>query len=168
LDFEYPLPSKDGKEIFAIGTSPQAEVVRYDSRSDEFVPYLPGISAEDLAFSADGQWVVYASYPDGLLWRSRVDGSERLQLTFPPLQAELPRWSHDAKQILFSAKLSDSVYNIYLVSSEGGTPQRIFSSEQSQMDVSGTSINREEFGPGVCVAVTREREHASMSKRSAF
>jgi hypothetical protein len=33
---------------------------------------------------------------------------------------------------------------------------------------SGTSINREEFGPGVCVAVTREREHASMSKRSAF
>jgi Tol biopolymer transport system component len=62
------------------------------------VPYLPGISAEDLAFSADGQWVVYASYPDGLLWRSRVDGSERLQLTFPPLQAELPRWSHDAKQ----------------------------------------------------------------------
>jgi eukaryotic-like serine/threonine-protein kinase len=135
LDFEYPLPSKDGKEIFAIGTSPQAEVVRYDSRSGEFVPYLPGISAEDLAFSADGQWVVYVSYPDGLLWRSRVDGSERLQLTFPPLQAELPRWSHDAKQILFSAKLSDSVYNIYLVSSEGGTPQRIFPSEKSQMDV---------------------------------
>ena len=135
LDFEYPAPSKDGKEIFAIGTSPQAEVVRYDSRVSEFIPYLPGISAESLAFSPDGQWVTYASYPDGLLWRSRVDGSERLQLTFPPLRAELPRWSHDAKQIVFSAKLPDSVYNIFLISSEGGTPQRILPSEQSQMDV---------------------------------
>ena len=135
LDFEYPAPSKDGKEIFAIGTSPQAEVVRYDSRISEFVPYLPGISAECLAFSPDGQWVTYTSYPDGLLWRSRVDGSERLQLTFPPLRAELPRWSHDAKQIVFSAKLPDSVYNIFLISSEGGTPQRILPSEQSQMDV---------------------------------
>ena len=135
LDFGYPLPARDGKEIFAIGTSPQAEVVRYDARVREFVPYLPGVSAGDLAFSPDGQWVVYASYPDGLLWRSRVDGSERLQLTFPPLRAELPRWSHDAKQILFSAKLSNSVYNIYLVSSEGGTPQRILPSEKSQMDV---------------------------------
>jgi DNA-binding winged helix-turn-helix (wHTH) protein/WD40 repeat protein len=135
LDFQYPASSKDGKEIFAIGTSPQAEVVRYDSRISEFIPYLPGISAESLAFSPDGQWVTYASYPDGLLWRSRVDGSERLQLTFPPLRAELPRWSHDAKQIVFSAKLPDSVYNIFLISSEGGTPQRILPSEQSQMDV---------------------------------
>jgi eukaryotic-like serine/threonine-protein kinase len=135
LDFEYPAPRKDGKVIFAIGTLPQAEVVRYDARISEFIPYLPGISAECLAFSPDGQWVTYTSYPDGLLWRSRVDGSERLQLTFPPLRAELPRWSHDAKQIVFSAKLPDSVYNIFLISSEGGTPQRILPSEQSQMDV---------------------------------
>ena len=135
LDFEYPAPRKDGKEIFAIGTSPQAEVVRYDSRISEFIPYLPGISADCLAFSPDGQWVTYTSFPDELLWRSRVDGSERLQLTFPPLRAELPRWSHDAKQIVFSAKLPGSVYNIFLISSEGGTPQRILPSEQSQMDV---------------------------------
>jgi Tol biopolymer transport system component len=64
-----------------------------------------------------------------------VDGSERLQLTFPPLHAELPRWSHDAKQIVFSAKLPDAAYNIYVVSSEGGTPQRVLPSDQSQMDV---------------------------------
>jgi len=33
----------------------------------------------------DGQWVAYASYPEGSLWRSKVDGTERLQLTFPPM-----------------------------------------------------------------------------------
>jgi DNA-binding winged helix-turn-helix (wHTH) protein/Tol biopolymer transport system component len=134
LDFEDPLPSKDGKQIFAIGDSHRAEVIRYDSRSGQFVPYLSGISAEGLAFTRDGQWVTYTSYPDGTLWRSKVDGSERLQLTFPPMRVLLPRWSPDSKQIAFNASLPDATWNVYLVSSEGGTPQRILPSEQSQLD----------------------------------
>ena len=125
LDFDYPLPSKDGRQIFAIATSQRGEVVRYDARSGDFVPYLPGISAEALAFSPDGKWVTYTSYPEGTLWRSKVDGTERLQLTFPPMQAFLPRWSPDRKEIVFSAKLPDTPWNIYLISSEGGTPERI-------------------------------------------
>ena len=142
LNFEFPLPSKDGKRIFAIGGSRRAEIIRYDSRSGQFVPYLSGISAEGLAFSRDGQWVTYTSFPDNTLWRSRVDGSERLQLTFPPSRAFLPRWSPDGKQIAFNGKqigvnadLPETTWNIYLVSNEGGTPQRILPSEQSQMDV---------------------------------
>jgi DNA-binding winged helix-turn-helix (wHTH) protein/Tol biopolymer transport system component len=137
LDFENPLPSKDGKEIFAIGGSHRAEVIRYDSHSGQFVPYLSGISAEGLAFTQDGQWVTYTSYPDGTLWRSRVDGSERLQLTFPPMLAFLPRWSPDGKQIAFNAIVPGAgvTWNIELISSEGGTPERVFPSEQqSQMD----------------------------------
>jgi eukaryotic-like serine/threonine-protein kinase len=134
LDFQYPLPSKDGKQIFAIGSSRQAEVVRYDSRSREFVPYLSGISAEGLAFSQDGQWVTYSSYPDGTLWRSKMDGSERRQLTFPPLRVLLPRWSPDGKQIALNGMRPGETWNVYLVSSEGGTPQRVLPSEKSQMD----------------------------------
>jgi Tol biopolymer transport system component len=134
LSFHDPLPSKGSREIFAIGESDRAEVIRYDSRSGQFVPYLSGISAEGLAFSRDGQWVTYASYPDGTLWRSKVDGSERRQLTFPPLRVLLPRWSPDGQQIAFNATLPGVAWNIYLVSSEGGTPQRILPSEQSQMD----------------------------------
>jgi DNA-binding winged helix-turn-helix (wHTH) protein len=135
LDFEFPLPSKDGEEIFAIGTSRRAEVVRYDSRSGEFVPYLSGISAEGLALSRDGQWVSYTAYPEGTLWRSRVDESERTQLTFPPLRVFAPRWSPDGKQIAFSATLLETTLNAYLISSEGGNAQRILPSEQIQMDV---------------------------------
>jgi DNA-binding winged helix-turn-helix (wHTH) protein/Tol biopolymer transport system component len=134
LNFEDPLPGKDGKQIFAIGDSHRAEVIRYDSRSGQFVPYLSGISAEGLAFTRDGQWVTYTSYPDGTLWRSKVDGSEQLQLTFPPMRVLLPRWSPDGKQIAFNASVPDATWNVYLVSSEGGTPQRILPSEQSQMD----------------------------------
>jgi dipeptidyl aminopeptidase/acylaminoacyl peptidase len=135
LDFQFSLPSKDGKRIFSIGTTRRAEVVRYDPHIREFIPYLPGISVETLAFSPDGKWVAYTSYPGGNLWRSKVDGSERLQLTFPPLRAFLPRWSPDGKQIAFHAKRLDTPFNIYLVSGEGGTPERILPSGENQMDV---------------------------------
>jgi len=134
LSFMSPLLSKDGKQIFAVGESHRAEVIRYDSRSHQFVPYFSGISAEGLAFSRDGQWVTYTSYPDGTLWRSKVDGSERLQLTFPPLRVLLPRWSPDGKQIAFNARLHDATFNIYLISSEGGQAQRILPSEKHQGD----------------------------------
>jgi Tol biopolymer transport system component/DNA-binding winged helix-turn-helix (wHTH) protein len=134
FSFMSPLLSKDGKQIFAIGESDRAEVIRYDSRSNQFVPYFSGISAEGLAFSRDGQWVAYTSYPDGTLWRSKVDGGERLQLTFPPLRVLLPRWSPDGKQIAFNARLHDAPFNIYVISSEGGHAQRILPSEQTQKD----------------------------------
>jgi DNA-binding winged helix-turn-helix (wHTH) protein/Tol biopolymer transport system component len=134
LDFRFPLPSKDGKEIFAIGTSRRTELFRFDAHTSQFAPFLSGISAEHVAFSRDGQWVTYIIYPEGTLWRCRVDGSERIQLTFPPLQVVLPRWSPDGKQIAFNAKLPGKSWNIYLISRDGGTAQRILPSEQFQMD----------------------------------
>ena len=134
LDFRFPLPSKDGKEIFAIGTSRRAELVHYDAHTSQFAPFLSGISAEHVAFSRDGQWVTYISYPEGTLWRCKVDGSERIQLTFPPLLAVLPRWSPDGKQIAFNAMLPGKSWNIYLISRNGGTAQRILPSEQNQID----------------------------------
>jgi len=135
LNFAVPVPSKDGKKLFAIGQSPRAEVVRYDSHSHQFVSYLSGISAEGLAFSRDGQWVAYTSFPDGTLWRSKVDGSERLQLTFPPLRVLLPRWSPDGKQIAFNATRPDIPWSIYIIPSAGGAPERLLPSEQGQVDV---------------------------------
>ena len=65
-------PSKDGKKLFvSASNSDRGELMRYDSRSGEFAPFLGGISAEYLGFSKDGQWVAYVSYPEGTLWRSK-------------------------------------------------------------------------------------------------
>ncbi len=139
LSFDYPLPSRDGKQIFAIGSSSQAEVIRYDPHSRQFVPYLSGISAEGVAFSQDGQWVTYTSFPDGALWRSKMDGSERRQLTFPPLRVLLPVWSPDGKQIAFNGMRPGETWNVYLISSEGGTPVRVLPSEKSQTDANWSS-----------------------------
>ena len=71
--------------------SARGELVRYDMKSHQFVPFLSGISAISPTFSKDGQWVAYTSYPDHTLWRSRSDGTERRQLTYPPMEvASLP------------------------------------------------------------------------------
>jgi DNA-binding winged helix-turn-helix (wHTH) protein/dipeptidyl aminopeptidase/acylaminoacyl peptidase len=135
LDFQFASQAKDRNEVLAIGTAYRAEVVRYDKKRDEFVPYLSGTSAEGLSFSRDGQWVAYVSYPDGILWRSRVDGSEKMQLTFPPMRAGSPRWAPGGKQIAFFAVLPGGVMNIYVIPSAGGSAEHLLQSDRGQMDV---------------------------------
>jgi Tol biopolymer transport system component len=113
--------SRDGKQLFAIGTKQRGEVVRYDMKSKRFLPFLSGISATDLTFSKDGKWVAYLSYPDHMLWRSRTDGTDRMQLTYPPMRVLLPFLSPDGKRIVFGTSRLET----YMISTEGGRPQRI-------------------------------------------
>jgi serine/threonine protein kinase len=120
-----PLPSKDGKKLFVVGRTYHGELQRGDSKSRRFAPFLSGISAEDVAFSKDGQWVAYVSYPEGILWRSKPDGSDKVQLSYPPLFAALPRWSPDGKQIAFYDYLVGKPVRIYLASADGGNPQQL-------------------------------------------
>ncbi len=123
LDFTVPTPSTDGKRIFAVGFQPRGELVRYDAKTG-FVPYLGGMSAMGLAFSPDRQWVAYVSVPDQTLWRSKVDGSERLQLTNgSEMQSFLPRWSPDGKQIVFMGGTPRSNWRAYLIDASGGAPR---------------------------------------------
>src|SRR5438093_1397239 len=82
-----PLPSRDGKRLYVVGEQPRGELVRYDAKSRQNVPYLSGLSVEHVRFSRDGAWAAYVAFPEGTLWRSKLDGSERLQLTFPPMLA---------------------------------------------------------------------------------
>src|SRR5437870_8476777 len=124
------VPSRDGKKLFAIQGATQGQLVRYDARSQQFVLYLSGISAIRLAFSKDGQWVAYDSFPDGTLWRSRVDGTERLQLSPSSMvRAGAPQWSPDGKQIAFSANPGTNKH-IYIVSVDGGAPKEVTKGER--------------------------------------
>jgi Tol biopolymer transport system component len=125
LNLGPPLPSADGKKLFVVGRTFRGELVRYDAKSKQLTPFLGGISAEFVAFSNDGQWVAYVSFPEGALWRSKADGSERLQLTYPPSQALLPRWSPDGKKIVFYETFPDKPPRIFEVSREGGSPRQL-------------------------------------------
>jgi serine/threonine protein kinase/Tol biopolymer transport system component len=143
-----PALSTDGRRIFAFSSHERGELVRYDARQRQFVPYLQGIAAEQLAFSRDGEWVAYVSHRDGSLWRSRTNGTERLQLTFPPLQVGMPRWSPDGTRIAFTARMPRKHWNIHLVSADGGLPEIVFTENRNQMDPCWTSGGRSlVFGP---------------------
>ena len=120
-----PIPSKDGKKLFVVGATTRGQLMRYDLKSHEFVPFLGGISAEFAAFSEDGQWVPYVSYPDGALWRSKADGSDPLQLTYSSDYAYNPRWSSDGKEILFYETPAGKPSRIYEVSVDGGSPRQL-------------------------------------------
>jgi Tol biopolymer transport system component len=124
----------NSKKIWALGVQPEGEVVKYDSSSKQFVPLLSGISATDLDFSRDGRWVTYVSVPEGILWRSRVDGSERKQLTVPPERAALPRWSPDGEQIAYVTVQTGKPYRILTVSRDGGAPRELLAENRSQID----------------------------------
>ena len=120
-----PVPSPDGKKLFVVGRQLRGELVRYDLKSRQWAPYLSGISADNFDFSPDGQWVAYISFPEGDLWRSRTDGSERLQLTVRPLRALSPCWSPDGKRILFQGGTGGLFDEVYLTSAEGGMPEEL-------------------------------------------
>ncbi len=110
---------RDGKTVFALGTKERGELVRYDEKTKQFASFLGGISAEDVVFSKDGKWVVYRSFPDGILWRSRVDGSDRLQLSYARV-GESISFTPDGNSVTYDAN-----GNINTVSIDGGDPKAI-------------------------------------------
>lgn len=101
-------------------------MVRYDAGAKQFVPYLPGISAVEVDFSRDGQWIAYVSGPEDTLWKRRADGSQGAQLTLPPMRAELPRWSPDGAWIALMGHKEQGVeWKVYLIPAGGGSYQRV-------------------------------------------
>ena len=90
-------------------------------------------------FSPDGQWIAFTGQYDGddQVYVMPSIGGEPKQLTFYPTPAGAPRrgveaqtlgWTLDGRQVMFRSKREsnsvDSLTNIYLVSVDGGLPDR--------------------------------------------
>jgi serine/threonine protein kinase/Tol biopolymer transport system component len=149
--------SPDGKRLFAGTWSIQSELVRYDMHAHQFTPFLGGIPASELDFSRDGKWVAYVSSIGSTLWRSRVDGSDRLQLTSTSTYAFLPRWSPDGTQIAYS-DLRSGLPKIFLISAHGGTPEAMLSDNQAQLDPSWSPDGKEiVFGGAPWIGAANEK-----------
>jgi serine/threonine protein kinase/Tol biopolymer transport system component len=159
-----PLPDPEGNRIFVRTSQPRGQLVRFDAKAGEFRPFFagapPGIQASGLDFSRDGKWIAYMSYPEGSLWRSRPDGSERTQLTYPPLQAYMPRWSPDGSRIAFMGRLPGKPWQLYLESALGGTPQLLLPEQRDQADPTWSADGKSLAFGGQAVA---EKEAASVN-----
>ena len=134
MHFWGPSPSVDGKRLFVLGEQSRGELMHYDSKSRQFVTFLSGISAEGLDFSRDGKWVTYVTFPEGALWRSRIEGTERFQLTNLPMKAAVPRWSPDGKRIVFSGSTPGKPWQIFLIPADGGSLEQLIPGENDELD----------------------------------
>ena len=134
MSFGNPWPG-DNEKIWALGVKPTVELVKYDGAHESFEKLLAGISATDLDYSPDGNWVSYVTIPDGTLWRSRADGSERLQLTYAPERAALPKWGPDSKKIAYVSVQPGQATRIMLMGVEGGKSVPLHAENRGQIDV---------------------------------
>lgn len=121
LDFKRAwMLSPTASNLLLEGQTLRAELVYYDMKSHQFLPFLSGIPATEPTFSSDGKWVVYRLFLDVTAWRSHSDGSDRLQLTSPEMNAVWPYVSPDATKVAFS-----SGGHIFLMDMNGSKPEKI-------------------------------------------
>ncbi len=125
MQFTALAPSPDGRRVFFAAGQERRELVRYNSGRKQFLPFLSDVAARWATFSKDGQWVAYVTVPDGTLWRSHPDGSERLQLTPPSFTARQPQWSPDGSLIVFTGGPAGQSSKVYAIAATGGAPEEI-------------------------------------------
>jgi Tol biopolymer transport system component len=136
LSFEAPVADRAGHRIFFLGLDSRSETQRYDPQRREFIPTHNFLSAASrISFSRDRQWV---AWPDlnGHLWRARVDGTEKIQLTPDSMQVFLAYWSPDGHQLALMARDPGKAWQIYRISADGGEPERLLQEDRNAGDPS--------------------------------
>jgi serine/threonine protein kinase/Tol biopolymer transport system component len=164
MSLQSPLPSKDGKKLFVVGRTYRGELTDFNLKTGQASQFLGGISADWIDFSRDGKRVAFVSYPQGDLWRCNADGTDRIQLTFAPIQPVLPRWSPDGTKIMFFQFPAGPSHpgKIYTISADGGTPQELMPDDkQNEQDPTWSS-------DGMKIAFAGDANDAAASNNAAI
>lgn len=135
LNYQAPITARSGHSTFFIGADTRSELLRYDAASNTFSAYGDTLtSAHRVEFSRDRKWIAWISQDDNSLWRSRADGTERVQLTAAPMEVFLMHWSADDKQLLFMARLPGSLWQVYTIDADGSNLKPVYKENRNQSD----------------------------------
>jgi imidazolonepropionase-like amidohydrolase/Tol biopolymer transport system component len=136
--------SFDVKMLRFATVSPDKKSVVYTALGKLYRKELPGGAPRRLtndnaneeihpSFSADGSWIVYATWNDkekGAIWKVHADGSGRTRVTTRMGHYIEPRFSPDGKQIVYHRVGGDNLrgdtyskeQGIYIIPAAGGKP----------------------------------------------
>jgi Tol biopolymer transport system component/DNA-binding winged helix-turn-helix (wHTH) protein len=135
LAYEAPSTSPGSHRINFIGVNAQIELLRALPKSSTFIALEQNLSAAALAeYSPDGQWVAWLNASDGSLWRSRIDGSQRIELTTPPMRIFSMKWSPDNNRLALMAEEPGMPWKLYLIDAEGGKPTVLLNEDRNEAD----------------------------------
>ncbi|SDF29615.1 winged helix-turn-helix domain-containing protein [Terriglobus roseus] len=93
-----PMLSPDLRHLYAMGVQSRLYLTMLSHNCE---PLLRDLSVSSLSVSHDGEWIAYTLHPEGSLWKSRLDGSERIQLSAPGEFAKFPQWSADDRTLIY-------------------------------------------------------------------
>lgn len=142
LSYRAPVADRSGHRVFFLGVDSRSELYSYDAGHQEFLvksDFLSG--ATRLNFSRDRQWVAWIDYRQRL-WRARVDGGERIQLTPDFLQVFLATWSPDGHRLAVMAREPGKPWQIYLIGFNGGNAEPLLQEHRNAADPSWSADGR--------------------------
>jgi len=135
LDYQAPSTAPGSDRVYFIGATSQYELLRAMPKSSTFTTLDPTLSAASLAqYSPDGQWVAWVNAADNSLWRSRIDGSERIELTTLPQRIFTMKWSPDSRRLAVMGLEPDKPWKIYLIDAEGGKLTPVLNEDRNEAD----------------------------------
>lgn len=136
LYYESPAAGRNKNEIFFVGHDYRSRTEQFDARKKQFVPLGGFLShADRVSFSRDRSAVMWID-PMGRLWRSKVDGTDRVQLTPESMRVFLATWSPDGSQVALMARRPGQTWQIFVVNSSGGNPDRLMQDDRNVADPS--------------------------------
>lgn len=144
MDFKSPVPDRHTSEIFAIGVQKSSRQIRFDPATHQAIQNLPlPPNVQRVEFSTDGKWMAWIDGGTSSLWRSRADGSLRLQLTTPPNEVWMMKWSPDGTRIAYIGRTKGSPWRIHIISSSGRQSSTPLPEARDQVDVGWSPDGRQ-------------------------
>jgi Tol biopolymer transport system component/DNA-binding winged helix-turn-helix (wHTH) protein len=136
LYYEAPAAGRKANQIFFVAHDYHSRLEKYDPQQKEFAPLQGFLShADHVSFSRDLQSVVWLD-PMDRLWRAKVDGTDRIQLTPESMRVFLATWSPDGRQLALMARYPGQPWQIFLVNADGGSPERLMREDRNVADPS--------------------------------
>lgn len=143
LDDEAPSPVPGSHRVYFIGVDLQIELLKAKQNSSSFIDLDQNLNSAALVeYSQDGRWVAWLNASDGSLWRSRADGSERIELTTPPVRIFSMKWSPDARQLALMAEEPGKPWRLYLLDADGGKPAPLLNESRNEADPNWSADGR--------------------------